>query len=230
MAAISTSWPCAIPDDIVVTPFPHPLYEYELGLVQAHEDRSISSIWQVATPSPLPQFSESTFYSCRLRSLAILDRASKLSYLDPEPGWEQKFRETQSTSPPSDPPTNSPPAWTNDWINSDRYNAIFGDSLNTSQPGQSGQPGQSSAFGSRIGSGNGPASNGQSPASMSQSGGGGGGTGKGWMRTARIKTPKAYEEVKVALERLEADLTPDYRTDWAHWDGKAPAWHNSKAN
>jgi hypothetical protein len=29
-SAIATQWPCAITDECITTPFPRPLYEYEL--------------------------------------------------------------------------------------------------------------------------------------------------------------------------------------------------------
>ncbi|OCF34322.1 hypothetical protein I316_03836 [Kwoniella heveanensis BCC8398] len=50
----------------------------------------------------------------------------------------------------------------------------------------------------------------------------------GWTRTARIRTPKAYEEVKSALLRIEADLPPEWRTNWFVWDGKVQDWHFGK--
>lgn len=49
--------------------------------------------------------------------------------------------------------------------------------------------------------------------------------GRGWMRTARIRTPKAYEEVRQALLRVEEDLPPERRTRWDRWDGKVQDWH-----
>jgi hypothetical protein len=45
------------------------------------------------------------------------------------------------------------------------------------------------------------------------------GRGKGWQRTARIRTPKAYKEVREALLGVEADLLPERRTNWEEWDG-----------
>ena len=52
-------------------------------------------------------------------------------------------------------------------------------------------------------------------------------SGKGWMRTARIRTPKAYDEVRQALMKIEADLPPERRTEWGTWDGKVQDWHLS---
>lgn len=62
---------------------------------------------------------------------------------------------------------------------------------------------------------------GQSPSST----GGTGGQGKGWMRCAKIRTPKAFEEVKLALLKVEADLPPERKTDWTIWDGRVQDWH-----
>lgn len=50
------------------------------------------------------------------------------------------------------------------------------------------------------------------------------GKGKSRMRCARLRTPKAYEQVRVALLRLEADLPPDHRTPWGTWNGTGEAW------
>jgi hypothetical protein len=55
------------------------------------------------------------------------------------------------------------------------------------------------------------------------------GASGGWKRTARIRTPKAYAEVKGALERIEVDLPVDRRTNWALWDGKVQPWHFATA-
>ena len=52
-------------------------------------------------------------------------------------------------------------------------------------------------------------------------------SGKGWLRTARIRTPKAYDEVRQALMKIEADLPPERRTEWGTWDGKVQDWHLS---
>jgi hypothetical protein len=49
--------------------------------------------------------------------------------------------------------------------------------------------------------------------------------GKTWMRCARVRTPKAYAEVRLALEKIEIDLPPERRTDWTVWDGRVQAWH-----
>ena len=49
--------------------------------------------------------------------------------------------------------------------------------------------------------------------------------GKGWTRTARIRTPKAYEEIRVALLQVEEDLPPERRTQWTVWDGQVQDWH-----
>ena len=66
-----------------------------------------------------------------------------------------------------------------------------------------------------------PPTNGSSPSGN----GGSAKKGHGWARTARIRTPKAYEEIYQALLRIEADLPPERRTNWAVWDGKVQDWH-----
>jgi hypothetical protein len=49
-------------------------------------------------------------------------------------------------------------------------------------------------------------------------------TTKSSTRCARLRTPKAYEKVRAALLRLEADLPPDHRVRWDRWDGHVAAW------
>lgn len=48
---------------------------------------------------------------------------------------------------------------------------------------------------------------------------------KAWMRCAKVRTPKAYEEVRLALMKVEVDLPPERRTDWTMWDGRVQQWH-----
>ena len=45
------------------------------------------------------------------------------------------------------------------------------------------------------------------------------------MRCARVRTPKTYEEIKAALFKVEDDLPPERRTNWAVWDGRVQDWH-----
>jgi hypothetical protein len=40
----------------------------------------------------------------------------------------------------------------------------------------------------------------------------------GWMKCAKVRTPKAFEEVKRALLRMEEDLPLDLRNDWGVWN------------
>ena len=51
--------------------------------------------------------------------------------------------------------------------------------------------------------------------------------GKGWMRTAKVRTPHAYEEVRAALLRIEEEMPPERRTNWEVWDGHVQDWHFS---
>ncbi|WRT69797.1 uncharacterized protein IL334_006788 [Kwoniella shivajii] len=98
--SISTQWPPAIADEVITTPFPRPLHEYELGLVTEQDDhQSVQSIYKPAMQhNPLPHYAESTLISIRLRAISILERASKLMYQPPEEGWERSL----AASTPSD--------------------------------------------------------------------------------------------------------------------------------
>lgn len=66
---------------------------------------------------------------------------------------------------------------------------------------------------------------GRSPSDGDTGAGGGGAQGKGWMRCAKLRTPKAYEEVRLALMNVEMDMPPERRTDWTVWDGRVQPWH-----
>nr|XP_018260194.1 uncharacterized protein I303_07111 [Kwoniella dejecticola CBS 10117]OBR82352.1 hypothetical protein I303_07111 [Kwoniella dejecticola CBS 10117] len=192
--SISTQWPPAIADDVVTTPFPRPLHEYELGLVTEQDDMtSVQSIYKPTFHhNPLPHYTETTLISIRLRSISILERASKLMYVTPEEGWEHSI--PSHTYSAANSTGNSPAS------NIDDY--LF----------------------SQIKSAAGLSTNYQFNPSAS----GAGSNNKGWTRTARIRTPKAYEEVKQALLRIESDLPPEWRVEWWKWDGKVQEWHFTK--
>jgi len=159
------------------------------GLVTAEDDQSISTLYD---PSPahqtLPHYAAASDQILRLRGLAILERASKLIYLKPEPEFEQMLREQSQSVSPSAP--------------IDEY--LFYQNVNLTHGadflGQ--QPGTSSA-----------ASGNATPQD------------KTWMRCARVRTPKAYAEVRLALEKIEIDLPAERRTDWTIWDGRVQGWH-----
>ncbi|WWD17595.1 hypothetical protein CI109_102036 [Kwoniella shandongensis] len=192
-AAISSMCPCVIPDEIICTPFPRPLYEYELRLPTKNDDRTVSSIWTCRPASPMTPHDDSSYMNCLFRSLAIFDRASKLITLDPEAGFEDRIKQSSSESSPFWPTTTP----RSDFEEDAQYRAIFRE-LDGMQ-----------------------ATN-ESPRLR--------GGGKGSMQTARIRTPKAYAQIKDALERLEGDLIPELRTDWYTWDGVTPKWFALSTN
>jgi hypothetical protein len=47
----------------------------------------------------------------------------------------------------------------------------------------------------------------------------------GWTKTAKIRTPKAYEEVRQALLMMEVDLPVERQTNWETWNGEMGSWH-----
>ena len=48
-------------------------------------------------------------------------------------------------------------------------------------------------------------------------------------RTARKRTPTAFNSLKVALEGIELRMPVLWRTNWFVWDGSAPGWdHESR--
>ncbi|KAK8849759.1 hypothetical protein IAR55_005094 [Kwoniella newhampshirensis] len=186
--SISTQWPPVIADDVITTPFPRPLFEYELGLVSKEDDVSISSIFNPPCDrKPLMHYSESSLINVRLRAMTILERSSKLMYLDPEKGWDRSISLSSSRSPPSG-------------IDDYLFSQIF----------------VASAFDSPTGE------NISNPPPRRDSADTG---NKLWTKCAKIRTPKAYEEVKQALLRIEDDLPVEWRTNWTVWDGKLQDWH-----
>lgn len=214
---ISAQWPPSIHDDVITTPYPKPLHEFELvrillsfkartdgqGLVSESENQSISTLYDPSPPKQtLPHYATSTEPILRLRALAILERASKLMYLRPEPEYEQRIRsQSQSQS-------HSPSGPIDEYLYFENVNMTHGPDFLA----------QKLNFGSQN------RSQGGSPGDSSNGQG-----GKGWMRCAKIRTPKAYEEVKLALLNVEMDLPPERRTDWSIWDGRVQDWHYTAA-
>jgi len=146
-----------------------------------------------------------------MRAICILERASKLMYIKPELGWQEAL--ATRSNPPS---SGASPA------------SAFG--LGTGMGAGGGGSSVSPDWGddmisndqyinliggmcadSRRGSENPPEH-------------------KGWTRTARVRTPKAYGEVLMALRRAESDLPPERRTNWEEWDGNVQDWHFGGTN
>ncbi|WVN87511.1 uncharacterized protein L203_102693 [Cryptococcus depauperatus CBS 7841] len=179
--SISTQWTPAITDDVITTPFPRPLQEYELGLVTEADDISIASI---QTPSYLIrsrpfQYDYADILSFQIRAIAILERSSKLMYVSPEPGWDAELDRSRSKS------TGTP---------EDGHDLSFNHTPLT-----------------------GTSTNGADESSYRK--------GKGWTKTAKVRTPKAYQQVKQSLLMIEDDLPEKWRTNWLEWDGKVQEWH-----
>ena len=154
---------------------------------------SISTLYDPSPFPPLPTYFVATYVILRIRAIAILDRSSKLMYLRPEAGWQDRLREKESVSPDTfgaSISSLSPPNWLDEYLSTD---------WNMASSPQQGD--ESSRRGST--------------------------TGPGWLRTSRIRTPQAHEEVKRALLQIEGDLPPDRRTEWGMWDGRVQAWHEN---
>jgi hypothetical protein len=181
---------------------------------------------------PLPHYVDATLASIRMRSMSILERASKLIYLRPECDWYEKLKESSispSALPSVSPPTQSNGAcWAEDILSYDQYMNYLAANTSTSQenspfnpeePGQDvdmmfGLAGSSNAGNAGT---NGTGVDGAGPAKT-----------RGWMRTAKIRTPKAFEEIKYALLKAEEHLAPERRTNWDSWDGRDAAWYFDK--
>ncbi|WVW86826.1 hypothetical protein I302_108881 [Kwoniella bestiolae CBS 10118] len=207
--SISTQWPPAISDEVVTTPFPRPLHEYELGLVTEQDDHySVQSIYKPSPHhNPLPHYAETTLISIRLRAICILERASKLMYQPPEEGWERSIPIFDPN-----PNTNANPSYSNSNSNSPSSN--IDDYIYSQISTAAGFAPSYQRNGTHTSPNN---TNGNNR------------TKEGWTRTARIRTPKAYEEVKQALLKIESDLPPEWRVEWWKWDGKVQEWHFTRA-
>ncbi|OXH37554.1 hypothetical protein J008_02158 [Cryptococcus neoformans] len=189
--SISTQWVPAIPDDAIITPFPRPLHEYELGLVTEADNISISSIYAPSPPRSRPlRYDYADLVKIRLRAITLLERASKLMYLPPEPGWDKDLERRRSESSGST------------FFLPKRLDEMYEylPSPSGSGPTLSSEPNHTDTTGKFR-------------------------KNKGWTRTAKVRTPKAYNEVRQALLFIEEDLPEEWRTNWLEWDGKVQAWH-----
>lgn len=96
--SIATQWPPNIHDDDVCTPFPKPLYEYELGLVSKKDDYSLSSMYEEGPPQILPYNTDGSANILYMKAFSILDRVSKLLYLPAERQRSSSWSSNSSSS------------------------------------------------------------------------------------------------------------------------------------
>ncbi|ODN84983.1 hypothetical protein L202_00828 [Cryptococcus amylolentus CBS 6039] len=179
--SIATQWYPSLTDDMVTTPFPRPIHEYELGLVSDADDVSIASIFSPTGSVPRPmRYDHVDLVNLRIRAITILERSSKLMYLTPEAGWDKHLPRHDSNA-----------------------SALFNESMEYLSTPEHGSSYRSS----------------DSPSAKSAQ------SSRRWTKTARIRTPKAYESVKRALLKIEEDLPEMWRTNWLEWDGKVHTWH-----
>lgn len=164
------------------------------------DDYTISTLWE-PEHRPLKHYAESTMLILRIRALGILERASKLMYLKPEPGWEARLHQ------------------------SSRHSSLSGSFIGASASGSnSASPmshiSPSGPIDEYLRAQNYAAASGRDPLGVGKAD-----EKKGWMRTARIRNPTAFDEVRLALMRVEEDLPPERRTNWEAWDGIVQPWH-----
>ncbi|TXT10714.1 hypothetical protein VHUM_02219 [Vanrija humicola] len=98
--AIAYLWHTGLPIEDVRTPFPRPLFEYELGLVSIQDDISLQSLLD-PPPSGLARSADSSFIVLRMKALTLLARVLKLRQERPEVD--------SPPSPSAGPPTCSYP-------------------------------------------------------------------------------------------------------------------------
>lgn len=139
----------------------------------------------------------------RIRALGILERASKLMYLKPEPGWEAKLHQSSRHSSLSG-----------------SFSGASASGSNSASPMSYSHISPSGPIDEYLRAQNYAAASGQDPLGVGKAD-----EKKGWMRTARIRNPTAFDEVRQALMRVEEDLPPERRTNWEAWDGIVQPWH-----
>lgn len=67
------------------------------------DDVSLSMLYDPRPRTPLPHYSDSIYMNLRMRGMAIFERASKLVYLPPEPGWDHSIPQSGSSSDAASP-------------------------------------------------------------------------------------------------------------------------------
>lgn len=177
-SALASQWPALIAMSDIITPYPRPIYEYELGIVSLQDDYSLRSMWDGTRPRHvLPHHTPQSHHILFLRAVSLMERASKLMYLPDEQGaaFPLEARDFEYA-----------------------YNLVLFDidgflhesnrHLSQSLPTPT-----SAEFDAS--------------------------------RTASVRTPKAFEEVRRGLLSVEADLPPHQRTNWAEpHDGSRGWW------
>lgn len=166
-------------------------------------------MWSLLEPQAvhirqLRPYGEATMYAMRIRAIALLEKAGKLMYLRPERGWEAALRQKISTASNGSTPANGQTGHS------------------TSPSNGSGSSNNSDALLSTPDSS--PSTTAWSwdemtqldPAQL---------LGMPWTRCAQVRTPKAYEDIKQALLRVEEDMPLERRTNWDVWDGQVQLWH-----
>jgi hypothetical protein len=170
--------------------------------VSTADDYTISTLWE-PEHRPLKHYAESTMLILRIRALGILERASKLMYLKPEQGWEAKLHQSSRHSSLSR-----------------SFSGASASGSNSASPMSHSHISPSGPIDEYLRAQNYAAASGRDPLGVGKAD-----EKKGWMRTARIRNPTAFDEVRLALMRVEEDLPPERRTNWEAWDGIVQPWH-----
>ncbi|WVQ77552.1 hypothetical protein IAR50_007240 [Cryptococcus sp. DSM 104548] len=180
---------------MVTTPFPRPIHEYELGLVSDADDVSIASIFSPSPSSTNPSAPRPMRYD--YVDLVNL-RIRAITILD-------RASKLMYLTPEA--------GWNKDLRRHDSNastsasaSGFLGDGMEylNATPDH----GQGSPYGAS-----------DSPSAKSTQ------SARSWTKTAKIRTPKAYDSVKQALLKIEDDLPEMWRTNWLEWDGQVHTWH-----
>lgn len=183
------------------------------GLVSTADDQSLVDLYSTKKTPQLPFTLSYTGPLIRIRALAILERSSKLMYLKPEPEYDQFLKDYLSAN--STPASASPSGPIDEYLYIQNVNLTMGGNwFDTEVLEGMFDPSQGQDQGLGVG-GN---QNRTSKSSNTQ-----GASSRGWMKCAKVRTPKAYEEVKRGLLKIEEDLPESCRNNWQVWNEQEKA-------
>ncbi|ODO08602.1 hypothetical protein L198_00333 [Cryptococcus wingfieldii CBS 7118] len=112
--ALATGFPSSLNDGDIITPFGRPIDEIASQTVTSADDTSVRDLYRGHIPAH-PQGDSP--YVRWVKAVTVLERTSKLAFLDPDDDSEYSRVWTEyanlSSSPSSAPPASLPPSWLN---------------------------------------------------------------------------------------------------------------------
>ncbi|KAK1921689.1 hypothetical protein DB88DRAFT_443137, partial [Papiliotrema laurentii] len=107
--ALATGFPCGIADADIITPFPRAFGDIASRSVTQHDDLTIRDLYR---HTYFEQDDEHPLSGRWMKAVVILERASKLAFIDPEEDSEYaRAWSTYFMQSPHNPRLSNPPAW-----------------------------------------------------------------------------------------------------------------------